>query len=232
MCFQCCRVSYQAGFEENPRIHAVSSGTNFKGLCHSPQPFSHLTTLGAFREELHVFITYFFLCVCVCVYIKHYMKYWKTDVHNMSWGFFGLNCGNFSNLCMLPLHWPAALTYPRCCHLRKCLHYSDLITVSLASISFVSSPLSWWLVVFPFFSFSAQFSSVLISLLFFSFIAFPSFLWLEQLSCLQTRILLTVKTHLFCKLSSLIPHFSLPFYWINGKLFWVVIYVLGSARCV
>lgn len=65
MCFQCCHVPYQAGFEENPRIHAVSSGTNFKGLCHSLQPFSHLTTLGAFREELHVFITYF---VCVCIY--------------------------------------------------------------------------------------------------------------------------------------------------------------------
>lgn len=48
------------------------------------QSFSHLTTLGAFREELDIFITY----VIVCVYTKYCMKYWKIDIHNIMSGDF------------------------------------------------------------------------------------------------------------------------------------------------
>ena len=77
-----CHIPYETDFEEDPRICAVSSGISFKDFCHSPQPFSHLTTLCAFREELHVYL------FCVCVHIKYYMKYWKTDIRNiMSWVF-------------------------------------------------------------------------------------------------------------------------------------------------
>lgn len=47
---------------------------------------------------------------------------------------------------------------------------------------------------------------------FFSFIAF---LWLEQLPCLLTRILLTMTTHWFCKLSLLITPFFFTFL-LNG----------------
>lgn len=63
------------------------SGISFNGFCHSPPPFSHPTTLGAFREELDIFITY----VIVCVYTKYCMKYRKTDIHNiMSGDFFAM----------------------------------------------------------------------------------------------------------------------------------------------
>lgn len=97
----------------------------------------------------------------MCVHIKYCMKYWKTDIHNIM----SADCdySNFSYLCVLLLCWPATLTYPRRCCLRKCLHYSDIIPVNVESIHFVSnsSPLSWCLVFFPALLFSAQFSSVL-----------------------------------------------------------------------
>jgi len=45
------------------------------------------------------------------------MKYWKTDIYSIkSWVFLALIMVTLA-ICLLPLHWPAALTYPGCCHL-------------------------------------------------------------------------------------------------------------------
>lgn len=104
------------------------SGITFNGFCHSPQPFSHL---GCFQRGIGYF--YYLFCVNTQSIAWNTGKLTVTVSCQVT---FCHDYSNFSYFCMLPLCWPATLTYPRCCCSRKCLQYSDLITVNMESISF------------------------------------------------------------------------------------------------
>lgn len=128
------------------RICVVSSGSVVKVFVTAPSHSTTWTTLGAFREELHSFITYFILRVCVHEVLHEILWMSVFQHHVLGFGLFFFFASFILTLAVCVCYlWPAALTCPRCCHLRKCLHYSDLTTISLESISPVpnSSLLSW-----------------------------------------------------------------------------------------
>lgn len=190
MYFQSCHIPYQIGCEADPRICAVSSGITFLTPLLQPpaiQPPEHLGSSQRGITHLHC-LPYCVRCLCpnacVCLYTKHYMKYWKAEIQNaMSWGFLAsimvtsAICVTWTLTCwpylsqMLSLKEVSSLFWP-------------LSAVILELILFISnsSPLSWWLVFFPALFFSAQFFHVLPCLL--GFFSFLVLLLLGQLSCL------------------------------------------------
>lgn len=163
------------------RICVVSSGSVVKVFVTAPSHSTTWTTLGAFREELHSFITYFILRVCVHEVLHEILWMSVFQHHVLGFGLFFFFCliyTNFSCLCMLPL---------TCCpHLSQMLSLKEVSSLFWPHhykpwIHFTCSKLkSIVLIASIFQGFSAQFSSVLPSLLF--FLSFIAFLWLEQLS--------------------------------------------------
>lgn len=157
------------------------SGISFNGFCHSPPVIQPPYYLGCFQRGIGYF---YYLCYCVCIHkvLHEILENWHSQYH-VRWLFAMII--TILAICVCYLYgWPAAVTYPKYCCLRKCLHYSDLITVNMESISFCLKLKSIVLLPSVFPSSFISCTILLCSLAIFSFFSFIAFLSLEQLPCL------------------------------------------------